>query len=185
MLGPVDWDNTILFVEYGPGVGTFTRPILENAPSRCDSADDRHQPRFHRVSQGIDRRRAAGRGHRIGRRRREDPRRPRVRARRLRAVGDARSRRFRRASAKRSARRPPRSSARAARSWSTSSAPRCATSSSRISTVSSAVSNGSTSRRRRCSGRGRTRSRTDRSVAAEAEVEPPRHAIIEARHEEE
>jgi phospholipid N-methyltransferase len=28
MLGPVDWDNTRLFVEYGPGVGTFTRPIL-------------------------------------------------------------------------------------------------------------------------------------------------------------
>lgn len=29
MLAPVDWDNTKLFVEYGPGVGTFTRPILE------------------------------------------------------------------------------------------------------------------------------------------------------------
>jgi phospholipid N-methyltransferase len=29
MLGPVDWDSTRLFVEYGPGVGTFTRPILE------------------------------------------------------------------------------------------------------------------------------------------------------------
>ena len=29
MLEPVDWDNTKLFVEYGPGVGTFTRPILE------------------------------------------------------------------------------------------------------------------------------------------------------------
>ena len=29
MLGPVDWDKTKLFVEYGPGVGTFTRPILE------------------------------------------------------------------------------------------------------------------------------------------------------------
>ncbi len=29
MLGPVDWDNTRLFVEYGPGVGTFTRPILD------------------------------------------------------------------------------------------------------------------------------------------------------------
>ena len=25
----MDWDNTKLFVEYGPGVGTFTRPILE------------------------------------------------------------------------------------------------------------------------------------------------------------
>ena len=29
MLGPVDWENTKLFVEYGPGVGTFTRPVLE------------------------------------------------------------------------------------------------------------------------------------------------------------
>jgi phospholipid N-methyltransferase len=29
MLAPVDWGNTRLFVEYGPGVGTFTRPILE------------------------------------------------------------------------------------------------------------------------------------------------------------
>jgi phospholipid N-methyltransferase len=28
MLGPVDWAATKLFVEYGPGVGTFTRPIL-------------------------------------------------------------------------------------------------------------------------------------------------------------
>lgn len=29
MLGPVDWENCKLFVEYGPGVGTFCRPILE------------------------------------------------------------------------------------------------------------------------------------------------------------
>jgi phospholipid N-methyltransferase len=29
MLAPVDWENTRLFVEYGPGVGTFTRPVLE------------------------------------------------------------------------------------------------------------------------------------------------------------
>ena len=29
MLKPVDWKNTRLFVEYGPGVGTFTRPILD------------------------------------------------------------------------------------------------------------------------------------------------------------
>lgn len=29
MLDPVDWDRARLFVEYGPGVGTFTRPILE------------------------------------------------------------------------------------------------------------------------------------------------------------
>lgn len=29
MLKPVDWANCKLFVEYGPGVGTFTRPILD------------------------------------------------------------------------------------------------------------------------------------------------------------
>jgi phospholipid N-methyltransferase len=29
MLAPVDWENTRLFVEYGPGVGTFTRPLLD------------------------------------------------------------------------------------------------------------------------------------------------------------
>jgi phospholipid N-methyltransferase len=33
MLGRVDWENTKLFVEYGPGVGTFTRPILDNLAS--------------------------------------------------------------------------------------------------------------------------------------------------------
>lgn len=29
MLSRVDWANTKVFVEYGPGVGTFCRPILE------------------------------------------------------------------------------------------------------------------------------------------------------------
>ena len=29
MLKPVDWQNTKLFVEYGPGVGTFCRPVLK------------------------------------------------------------------------------------------------------------------------------------------------------------
>nr|WP_245409592.1 methyltransferase domain-containing protein [Allosphingosinicella vermicomposti] len=29
MLAPVDWANCKLFVEYGPGVGTFTQHILE------------------------------------------------------------------------------------------------------------------------------------------------------------
>ena len=32
MLGPVDWSETRLFVEYGPGVGTFTRVILDRLP---------------------------------------------------------------------------------------------------------------------------------------------------------
>jgi phospholipid N-methyltransferase len=30
MLGPVKWDECKLFVEYGPGVGTFCRPVLEH-----------------------------------------------------------------------------------------------------------------------------------------------------------
>ena len=29
MLGPVDWENTQVFVEYGPGVGTFCNDVLE------------------------------------------------------------------------------------------------------------------------------------------------------------
>ncbi|MBA3895599.1 MAG: methyltransferase [Sphingomonadaceae bacterium] len=32
MLAPVDWANTKVFVEYGPGVGTFCRPILDQLP---------------------------------------------------------------------------------------------------------------------------------------------------------
>ena len=33
MLEPVDWATTRLFVEYGPGVGTFTQHILERLPA--------------------------------------------------------------------------------------------------------------------------------------------------------
>jgi len=33
MLKPVEWESTKLFVEYGPGVGTFTRPILDLLPA--------------------------------------------------------------------------------------------------------------------------------------------------------
>ncbi len=29
MLAPVNWDECKLFVEYGPGVGTFCRPVLD------------------------------------------------------------------------------------------------------------------------------------------------------------
>lgn len=32
MLEPVDWSRCNLFVEYGPGVGTFCRPVLERLP---------------------------------------------------------------------------------------------------------------------------------------------------------
>ena len=122
------------------------------ARARRDAGDDRHQRRLHPLPEGIDRRSAAGRGHRLGRRRREDPRRPRPRLGRLCAFRPAlldpsagRRRRHRRGDRRRS-------SARAARSWSISSAPRCSISSSRISSRSSAASNGSTCRRRPCSG---------------------------------
>jgi phospholipid N-methyltransferase len=30
MLGPVKWDECKLFVEYGPGIGTFCRPVLDH-----------------------------------------------------------------------------------------------------------------------------------------------------------
>jgi phospholipid N-methyltransferase len=32
MLAPVDWQSCKLFVEYGPGVGTFCRPVLDRLP---------------------------------------------------------------------------------------------------------------------------------------------------------
>lgn len=32
MLAPVKWDQCRLFVEFGPGVGTFCRPVLERLP---------------------------------------------------------------------------------------------------------------------------------------------------------
>lgn len=36
MLAPVDWDRCQLFVEYGPGVGTFCHPVLDKL--RLDAA---------------------------------------------------------------------------------------------------------------------------------------------------
>jgi phospholipid N-methyltransferase len=33
MLAPVDWTNCKLFVEYGPGVGTFTEHVLSRLPA--------------------------------------------------------------------------------------------------------------------------------------------------------
>lgn len=32
MLAPVDWQSCKLFVEYGPGVGTFCQPVLDRLP---------------------------------------------------------------------------------------------------------------------------------------------------------
>jgi phospholipid N-methyltransferase len=43
MLEPVDWANTKLFIEYGPGVGTFTQHIPRTSGSRRHPADDRHE----------------------------------------------------------------------------------------------------------------------------------------------
>ena len=55
MLGRVDWENTKLFVEYGPGVGTFTRPILDKLAPDATAGDDRHQRGLHALFEGVDR----------------------------------------------------------------------------------------------------------------------------------
>ena len=55
MLGPVDWANTRLFVEYGPGVGTFTRPILERlAPEATLLTIDTNADFTHYLKERID-----------------------------------------------------------------------------------------------------------------------------------
>jgi phospholipid N-methyltransferase len=36
VLAPVDWGRVKLFVEYGPGVGTFTLPILDRLPANAE-----------------------------------------------------------------------------------------------------------------------------------------------------
>jgi phospholipid N-methyltransferase len=55
MLGPVDWDNTKVFVEYGPGVGTFTRPILEKlAPDATLVTIDTNPDFTHYLKESID-----------------------------------------------------------------------------------------------------------------------------------
>ena len=55
MLDPVDWDQTKLFVEYGPGVGTFTRPILERlAPDAILLAIDTNPDFVKYLKQDID-----------------------------------------------------------------------------------------------------------------------------------
>jgi phospholipid N-methyltransferase len=51
MLDPVDWANTKLFVEYGPGVGTFTQHILERlAPDATLLTIDTNQDFTHYIS---------------------------------------------------------------------------------------------------------------------------------------
>jgi phospholipid N-methyltransferase len=52
MLGPVDWANCKLFVEYGPGVGTFTEHVLRRmAPDATLIAIDTN-PDFTRYLRG-------------------------------------------------------------------------------------------------------------------------------------
>ena len=90
MLGPVDWANCKLFVEYGPGVGTFCRPILERMAPDAQADRDRHQPRFHPLSAPYDRRSALLRGARLGGGRRARSSHDHgARSGRLRAVGPA------------------------------------------------------------------------------------------------
>ena len=89
MLGPVDWATTRLFVEYGPGVGTFTRPILELLGPDATLVTIDTNPDFTTFLQGLDRRPAAGRGHRLRRRGRANPRRARTRQGRLYPLGPA------------------------------------------------------------------------------------------------
>jgi len=55
MLGPVDWEITRLFVEYGPGVGTFTRPILDRLAPDATLVTIDTNPDFTRyLKQSID-----------------------------------------------------------------------------------------------------------------------------------
>ncbi len=54
MLRPVDWKATKVFVEYGPGVGTFTRPLLEKlAPDATLIAIDTNPDFIDYLSQTI------------------------------------------------------------------------------------------------------------------------------------
>jgi phospholipid N-methyltransferase len=52
MLGPVDWANTKLFVEYGPGVGTFTRPLLDRLSPEATLVTIDTNPEFTRYLNG-------------------------------------------------------------------------------------------------------------------------------------
>ncbi len=46
MLGRTDWEGVRLFVEYGPGVGTFTRPLLERLGPEARLVTIDPNPRF-------------------------------------------------------------------------------------------------------------------------------------------
>jgi phospholipid N-methyltransferase len=55
MLEPVDWATTRLFVEYGPGVGTFTKPVLDRlGPDATLVTIDTNADFTHYLKQQID-----------------------------------------------------------------------------------------------------------------------------------
>ncbi|HEV2594108.1 MAG TPA: methyltransferase [Sphingomicrobium sp.] len=55
MLEPVDWATTRLFVEYGPGVGTFTKPVLDRLGPEATLVTIDTNPDFtHYLKQQID-----------------------------------------------------------------------------------------------------------------------------------
>jgi phospholipid N-methyltransferase len=162
MLEPVDWASTKLFVEYGPGVGTFTQHILERlAPDATLITIDTNDDFTHYLSRKFtDSRLRAVTGSAAA-------------VRTIIAdcgfdkadyilsglpfstlppgVGPAI------AAQTAEALRP------AARSWSTNSRPRSGSSLRPISSASTAASNGATSRPQPCSGPGRTKLRYCRS----------------------
>jgi phospholipid N-methyltransferase len=141
MLEPVDWANTRLFVEYGPGVGTFTRPLLERlGPDATLVTIDTNADFTRYLKERID-----------------DPRLVAVTGSAADVEKILADRNFGQADyvlsgLPFSTLPPPTSSAPEARSWSISSARRCSISSSRTSRRSSAGSSGSTCRPRPCSG---------------------------------
>lgn len=55
MLSRIDWEGTKVFVEYGPGVGTFTRPILDQlAPDAVLIAIDTNRDFIRYLERTID-----------------------------------------------------------------------------------------------------------------------------------
>jgi phospholipid N-methyltransferase len=55
MLSRINWQDTRVFVEYGPGVGTFTRPILDRlAPDATLIAIDTNRDFIRHLEQTID-----------------------------------------------------------------------------------------------------------------------------------
>ena len=186
MLAPVDWANCKLFVEYGPGVGTFTEHVLRRmAPDATLIAIDTNDDFVRYLTAKFrDNRLLAVNGSAA------DVRQiiadcgfehadyilsglpfSTLPAGVGPAIADADLR---------GARAP------AAPSSSISSRPRCAITWRPISTASTAASNGSTSRPATCSGAGRRRPRLGAQSSAflAVEIEPVRDSVIGDRDQE-